>query len=248
MDREEDLISRIQEACRGSPLDKTSLCRLMCNQLRTVLNHTGAVVQLRSSGMPIHIIGFDVTPRFARALRLAQWTVMRGVLLSKTDCQFAVHVDRLRALPLGLHLRPLVQGHLVVSTHSDAEQAWQSLFAFVGVPELSPPKLRRVLQGVTSPLHRAFFGTYKQHGVGLPTLTYAEVAICRMILDGASNKKIARALNKSPATVRNQLHAIFPKLGVSTRSAAAAVLKEMELEIFKRDCVSRRVLAEHLYY
>lgn len=53
-------------------------------------------------------------------------------------------------------------------------------------------------------------------------------AIDRELLDGIargwSNKRIAQARCRSAATVRNQMHALFRKLGVSSRSAALAAV------------------------
>lgn len=46
-----------------------------------------------------------------------------------------------------------------------------------------------------------------------------------MAAEGLPYKSIARELGKSPATVRNQLHAIYQKLGVGNRTALACKLR-----------------------
>ena len=48
-------------------------------------------------------------------------------------------------------------------------------------------------------------------------LTPAERLVAAMAMEGLPYKSIARELGKSPATVRNQLHAIYQKLGVGNR-------------------------------
>ncbi|WP_312438035.1 helix-turn-helix transcriptional regulator [Janthinobacterium sp.] len=67
----------------------------------------------------------------------------------------------------------------------------------------------------------------RQHGTSLQAggsgamqrLTPAERAVAAMAMQGTPYKLIARSLDKSPATVRNQLHMIYQKLGVSNRTA-----------------------------
>jgi DNA-binding CsgD family transcriptional regulator len=57
-------------------------------------------------------------------------------------------------------------------------------------------------------------------------LTPAELSIARLAVTGASYKQIAAALHLSPATVRNQLHRIYTKLGISNKTALTGVLHE----------------------
>jgi DNA-binding CsgD family transcriptional regulator len=57
-----------------------------------------------------------------------------------------------------------------------------------------------------------------------PTLSPAEQRVAAMAVAGAAYKEIARDCNVSLSTVRNQLHAIYTKLGVSNKTALAKVL------------------------
>ncbi|MGK5072533.1 response regulator transcription factor [Janthinobacterium sp. ZB1P44] len=57
-------------------------------------------------------------------------------------------------------------------------------------------------------------------------LTPAERLVAAMATKGLPYKSIARELGKSPATVRNQLHAIYQKLGVANRTALACKLRD----------------------
>jgi DNA-binding NarL/FixJ family response regulator len=49
-------------------------------------------------------------------------------------------------------------------------------------------------------------------------LTGAELAVARLLVDGASHAEIARARGSSRRTVANQLAAVFQRLGVSGRA------------------------------
>jgi len=51
--------------------------------------------------------------------------------------------------------------------------------------------------------------------------TGREIEILHLIAQGLSNKQIARQLGSSPNTVRNQIHAVFRKAGVSNRTELA---------------------------
>ena len=53
------------------------------------------------------------------------------------------------------------------------------------------------------------------------TLTARERDVLVMIIQGLSNKSIARDLNISPETVKSHVESIFLKLAVSTRAEAA---------------------------
>lgn len=51
--------------------------------------------------------------------------------------------------------------------------------------------------------------------------TSRELEILKLVADGLSNKQIAKQLGSSPNTVRNQIHAVFRKTGVSNRTELA---------------------------
>jgi DNA-binding NarL/FixJ family response regulator len=53
-------------------------------------------------------------------------------------------------------------------------------------------------------------------------LTHREMDVLRLVADGRSNHEIASALFLSPKTVRNRVSVILGKLGVESRTAAAA--------------------------
>ncbi|BDT69070.1 hypothetical protein os1_32580 [Comamonadaceae bacterium OS-1] len=57
-------------------------------------------------------------------------------------------------------------------------------------------------------------------------LTAIEHRLLQALHQGASNKRIALDAGKSEQTVRNQLHALFRKIGVSNRTQAANWLRD----------------------
>lgn len=59
-------------------------------------------------------------------------------------------------------------------------------------------------------------------GVWREALTPRQQQVARAILNGQSNKQIARSLNISPATVKDHVHAILTRLGMRSRAELIA--------------------------
>jgi DNA-binding NarL/FixJ family response regulator len=57
-----------------------------------------------------------------------------------------------------------------------------------------------------------------------PRLTPRENHVLNLLVQGSSNRRIARELAISESTVKNHLHAIFLKLGVRDRTEAISVV------------------------
>lgn len=250
MEDDDDLIARVEEECLASCQDEVYFCRLMRHPVRKLLDHDGAIVQMQIHQAPIRIIALDMAPRLARALRIASHAVGGGALIRKAceEGPIVIPADSLQKAPLGPCLRQLASGRLVLSGHFDGPQTSCSVFAFTGVHRGDAERLKRVLRSITPLLHRALFSAQQRWRSRLPSLTPAEKAICRLLLDGAHNKEIAKALGKSDATVRNQLHTLFEKLGVVTRTAAATKLRDLPPVLFALDACRRSARIEHSYY
>jgi len=60
-------------------------------------------------------------------------------------------------------------------------------------------------------------------------LTPSELKVAFLVDDGLSYKEIARILNVSPATIRNQLHSIYKKMEISGKAALSNILKTQRL-------------------
>lgn len=85
----------------------------------------------------------------------------------------------------------------------------------------------RALAGALAPLLTlAYQGARAQAAAPalatLNTLTARERAVAEQVLAGLANKQIARLHATSPATVKNQLRAVYRKLGVATRTELCA--------------------------
>ena len=63
----------------------------------------------------------------------------------------------------------------------------------------------------------------------LPRLTSREREILDLVAEGRTNAQIAERLWLSPGTVRKHLDNVYAKLGVHTRTAAAAFVRERRL-------------------
>jgi DNA-binding CsgD family transcriptional regulator len=72
----------------------------------------------------------------------------------------------------------------------------------------------------TSPLEPALADDPTK-GLDWYLFTAREIEILKLVSAGLSNKQIARELGSSPNTVRNQIHAVFRKTGVSNRTELA---------------------------
>jgi len=70
---------------------------------------------------------------------------------------------------------------------------------------------------------------------GVGPLTPREAQVLALVLGGASNRATADALFLSEATVRRHLANIFTKVGVSSRTAAAAWAREQGIEPVRVD-------------
>ena len=62
-------------------------------------------------------------------------------------------------------------------------------------------------------------------------LTPRQLEVLRMLIDGRSNKSIARALDLTPSTVKTHLEAIFQRLQVSSRTQAVVAAARLGLRL-----------------
>ena len=73
-------------------------------------------------------------------------------------------------------------------------------------------------------------GAGRPHGPATPaTLTVRQQAVLRLVSEGLSNKRIARALNITVPTVKNHLCSAMNKLNAENRTHAAVLAAQMRL-------------------
>lgn len=65
-------------------------------------------------------------------------------------------------------------------------------------------------------------------------LSHAEFQAASLVADGCSYKEAARLLNRAPATVRNQLHSAYQKLGITNKNSLRSALDRASMLHRKR--------------
>jgi DNA-binding CsgD family transcriptional regulator/PAS domain-containing protein len=79
---------------------------------------------------------------------------------------------------------------------------------------------------LTPPTFLVRFATGPSRTAALHRLTEREQELALLLCEGASNKELATTLGKSEHTVKNQLKAVFRKLGVRSRTHLAGLLSQ----------------------
>lgn len=103
--------------------------------------------------------------------------------------------------------------------HSSPEMIVEATFMLSEAGVLLPaPLSRTVLDRL-----RQLESRYGAVGIERPKLGKREALVLRMLATGATNREIARLLDVSVSTIKNQVAAIFRKLGASNRSEAVAL-------------------------
>jgi ATP/maltotriose-dependent transcriptional regulator MalT len=108
------------------------------------------------------------------------------------------------------------------------------LVALIPRTELIQPKDHEVLSFLSNTLSRRDDRSRADHFEQLGNhcrdgLTARERDVLAMVSQGSSNKRIARALEISPETVKSHIKRIFSKLAVHTR--AGAVFRAVSLDL-----------------
>lgn len=127
----------------------------------------------------------------------------------------------------------IISGGAYAETISRARQLGASAF----IPKSSPidtiaQALSCVIRGESwFPEHEeAFVGRDARLQDQLTTLTPQQFRVLKYLVDGMLNKQIAEKLDVSEGTVRAHVTAILRKLSVSTRTQAALLVTEQDLE------------------
>ena len=84
---------------------------------------------------------------------------------------------------------------------------------------LDTPTTAAVIKQFASPVEEARPAEVRSHD--RTPLTTRELGVVRLLVEGYTNKEIAEKLFLSEQTVKNHLHNIFHKLGLSNRLEAA---------------------------
>jgi DNA-binding CsgD family transcriptional regulator len=120
-------------------------------------------------------------------------------------------------------------GRFAVHGQIDISAAMATYFSFAGVdPAMLEIELLHRLRLIAPHLHAAFVSIPRVNVDQCPSsrLTSIEQEMVVWLASGRSNAEIARIRGRSAATIRNQLHALYVKLGVSCRAEAVAVVSK----------------------
>jgi DNA-binding CsgD family transcriptional regulator len=154
---------------------------------------------------------------------LARWIEMREPFYidpSSPDC----HASQFELAEIAQFGLRNIAAHGVMNARANAG----TYFSFAGVSEpVSSWHLNalRLSAPVLNELFLSLVVKPRSSQALLATLTPRQLAIVRHVLAYRDDKSIARALDVSEKTVRNQLTAVYDKLGVSKRGALIALLR-----------------------
>lgn len=139
---------------------------------------------------------------------------LRVVALGASEADEAEVVACAEAGVWGYHMRTDTLNDLIVLVHNVA----------TGMPSC-PPRVSAILLRRLSSL-----AAQAQPEDRELALTAREIQILRMLELGRSNRDIATHLSIAIHTVKNHVHSVLTKLGVSTRAEAAALSRTMRID------------------
>jgi len=178
-----------------------------------------------------HMIGVDHPDAFLAAIPLqlnirerpvvARWLATREPVVIDLDRDghmlSALEIHEIEAFGLG---------RLAIHGQIDLSSRMASYFSFSGVStDVPEERLKFMLRLITPHLHAALISQsfmVKTDSV-LSHLTSIERSLLVWLAAGRSNEEIAQMRGKSVSTVRNQLNALYRKLGAGTRAEAVSI-------------------------
>ena len=166
--------------------------------------------QIATAGPDVVLVD-SVTARRGDTVRLISATSSKSHVIA-----FAVREEEAEVLACA---EAGVAGYVACDASSDELAA---ILCSAGSGELAcSPRLAAILFRHVATLAR------EPGGARLPLLTPREREILGLIDGGLMNKEIARALSIELTTVKNHVHHILEKLGVTRRAAAAAKVRKL---------------------
>jgi DNA-binding CsgD family transcriptional regulator len=233
------------EACAGGCAHEDEFRNIVRTYIRQLIPHRCSISVLGSLSFDQlsiqHMVGTDYPEVHLAAIPrhvnirdrpvVVQWLATRKPLI--------VDPIRDRALLSDLEIREIEAfslGRLAIHGQIDLSSHMASYFSFAGVPQgQDEERLRRMLSLVVPHLHSALTSLPKKtmDDPVLASITSLERDLLIWLAAGRSNSEIAQLRQRSPATVRNQLTALFRKMGVRTRAEAVALVTKQNLLLKK---------------
>ncbi|MGU3499851.1 LuxR C-terminal-related transcriptional regulator [Mycobacterium sp. C31M] len=137
----------------------------------------------------------------------------RIIVLGVAEDDEARIIECAEAGVAGYHLRTESLDDLMSLVHKVAKGEWTC------APAISATLLRRL----------STLAAENQSSIQRPVLTRREAQILRLLEMGLSNREIAADLRIAIHTVKNHVHSVLKKLGVSTRIEAAAQFRTVSI-------------------
>lgn len=226
-----DLIHACAEGCESAEAFRT----LVRRYVTPLLPHRFSIAVLGSLSFGTlamrQMIGVDYPERYLvsipRQLNIRDRPVVARWLATREPIVIDAQRDRHWLSELEFHeIEMFDLGRLAIHGQIDLSAHMASYFSFAGVdPSLPEFELRHRLELITPHLHAAFVDVPSVNAETRSTLglTSIEQELLVSLACGRSNADIARVRARSPATIRNQLHALYAKLDVSSRAEAVAI-------------------------
>lgn len=226
-----DLIHACAEGCENAEAFRA----LVRRYVTPLLPHRFSIAVLGSLSFGTlamrQTIGIDYPERYLvsipRQLNIPDRPVVAKWLATREPLVIDAQRDRHWLSELELHEIELFDlGRVAIHGQIDLSAQMASYFSFAGVdPSLAERELRHRLTLIAPHLHAAFVDVPSVDAETRPTLglTSIEQELLVWLACGRSNADIARVRARSPATIRNQLHALYAKLDVRSRAEAVAI-------------------------
>jgi transcriptional regulator EpsA len=174
-----------------------------------------------------HVITVDYPDIYACQIGRNTTLAERPVIARWLATQKPILIDQRHDQHLlsALELREVEEfglGDLAIHGQIDMSGRMASYFSFAQVKNISE-EYRLILETITPHLNAALMKAHAAERASSAgqLLTPKELEILRWVVVGHTNREIASILSKSEMTVRNQVHCVLKKLGVSNRSEAA---------------------------
>jgi DNA-binding CsgD family transcriptional regulator len=155
-------------------------------------------------------------------------------------CSYPLHSGDYATVTRGSDDLPGMRSGPAWQAYVDANPASGAHHVIVSLPPAGSTDRRLILWRTSGPdfsdrdvqlltlLRPHLIAVYEKHQeerIGAPELTLRQWEILRLVADGATNRRIARRLGLSEATVRKHLENTFARLGVTNRTAAVGLTR-----------------------
>ena len=231
MATQSELFDKLASSCKVFSGDEQRFQRLLRQRVRPLLDFTLAAAAIGpcvASGCPIsRIVGIDTTPGLLRGLRLAGRLVADRIFQRAPTLSGATIFEPSDPPRSGNRscFRFIRSQRTAFLWYVDAPNRLRSYFILAGLSVDSDQNAAVILSAIGPLLHSALLQVEREMLGSFLRFSRAEKEIIFHLLQYRSNKEIAKLLGKSDATVRNQLHAIYGKIDVKTRTAAVGLLQ-----------------------